>query len=156
MKNVRAMKKIATTQFVIASISTLVFLPPSLYAFYDIFALVLNETVLSLAIKMMLFGIIFLLGPIIGVWWYGIQMLIGYYNISKGKYEISETRAFWNASLVFNVFGFMILGFFVVAMYAEHPEFSLAIPPALIGSVLAFIALRIPAETSQILEPQIS
>jgi hypothetical protein len=156
MNAVRTMKNISTIQFVIASISTLVFLPPSLYAFYDIFSLVLNETVLSLAIDMMLFGIMFLLGPIIGVWWYGIQMLIGYYNISKGKYEISETRAFWNTSLVCNVFGLMILGFFAVAMHAEHPEFSLAIPPALTGSILAFIALRIPAENSQILEPQIS
>jgi hypothetical protein len=155
MKNVRAMKNIATIQLVIASISTLVFLPPSLYAFYDIFSLVLNN-VLPTAFEMMLFGIMLLLGPIIGVWWYEIQMLIGYYNISKGKYEISETQAFWNTSLVCNVFGFMILGSFAVMMYTEHPEYCLAILPALIGSLLASIALRIPAENSQNLEHRIS
>lgn len=153
MKNVHAMKKIATVQLVIASISILVFLPPSLYAFHNIFSFVLNQTVLLFAIEMMIFGIMLLLGPIIGVWWYGIQMLIGYYNISKNKYEISETRAFWSASFVSNFVGFVILGIFAIAVYTQRPEFCLAILPALIGSILAFIALRIPAEKSQILEP---
>ncbi len=154
MNSVRAMKNIATIQFVIASISTLAFLPLSLYAFYDIFSFVLDTNVLSLAIVGMVLGIIYLLGPITGVWWCGIQLLIGYRNISKGKYEISKTQAFWKTSLAFNVLGFMVLSFFALVVRTEYPEFRFTMLPPLIGSILAVIALRIPAKSNQNLEPQ--
>jgi hypothetical protein len=124
MNATQNMKIVAWIQLVIALISTLVFIIPSLSLFL----------------------------AMIGIWWLGIRLLIGYYNISQGKRSIRETRRFWKGSLAFNVIG-IVVGIAFINRYDPFRDI-LYFLPGIAGIILAIIALLIPAEKLQTLEYQ--
>ncbi len=130
----RTMKNIASIQLVIAFGSCLIFLLPSVYSFLTIYFIV----------------------PMIGIWWIGIRLMIGYYNISEGKCSVSETRGFWLGSLIFNAVG-VVIGFLVLKDSSGLPlEYMFGFLPALAGSIFALLALFIPAENTKTLEHKLS
>jgi hypothetical protein len=132
MNTVRIMKNIAWPQLVIAIISALFFIP------------------LSLVFCLYFYPVL----PTIGAWWIGIRLIVGYYNISEGKHSILETRRFWFGSLIFNAIG-VVIGFLILKNNSSlSPGYVIGSLPSLVGSILAILALLVPAESTKTLESQ--
>jgi hypothetical protein len=122
------MKTIATIQYVIAWICTLVFAVPSL---------------------MLLSGPVYVL-VMIGVWLYGLWLLRGYGRIMADRFSATETRNLWLSSLAFNAVGFL-MGISAMGRDAQL-ESWLVLLPAFTGTVLALIALLLSADHASRLE----
>lgn len=128
----KTMRNIASIQLVIAFAACLIFILPSLYSFLTIYFIV----------------------PMLGIWWIGIRLMIGYYNISEGKRGILQTRGFWFGSLIFNAVS-VVIGLWVLKDNLGLPlEYMFGFLPALVGSILATLALLVPAKNTNRLEPQ--
>ncbi len=122
------MKTIATIQYVIAWICTLVFALPSL---------------------MLLSGPVYVL-VMIGVWWYGLWLIRGYGRIMADRFSATETRSVWLGSLAFNAVGLLIGA--IVGNGDGSLEAYLVLIPALTGTILAVVALLLPAGHASRLE----
>ena len=129
MNAVKTMKNIASIQLVIAFGSCLIFILPSLYSFLTIYLIL----------------------PMLGIWWIGIRLMIGYDNISQGKSSILQTRGFWFGSLIFNALGVGI-GLWILKD-GWGSEYIFSCVPGLVSIILATIALLVPAENTNNLEP---
>jgi hypothetical protein len=133
------MKTIATIQYVIAWICVLVFALPSLYVFgmgIESFSKQLEAA-------------LYVLGTV-GVWLCGLWLLRGYGRIMAGGLGATEMRNVWLTSLAFNA-----IGLFVGAIGVSDErslEAYLVLMPALTGTVLALIALLLPADHRSRLE----
>jgi hypothetical protein len=128
MNAVRIMQNVAKIQLVIAVISTLVFLLPSLYSFLTIVLIL----------------------PMIGIWWLGIRLIVGYCNISEGNFSIQEIQHFWIGSWLFNIPGFVGLLIMLLLSSSLSLEYWLAMSPSIAGTILSSIALLIPAENQNL------
>jgi hypothetical protein len=136
------MKIIANIQFWIGLISALVLSWFSLYSFLFIYPIL----------------------PGIGMWWFGLRLLKGYYGLTTRQRTVVEIRRFWFGSLAFNLMGLITcfgLNFYISHQPNSMLEFidpsggKLLAIPSLIGTILAIVALLIPAQKVQHLEPQI-
>ncbi len=122
------MKTIATIQYVIAWICTLVFVLPTIMLFSS-----------PLPILVM-----------IGVWLYGLWLLRGYGRVMSGSLSATQTQNVWLASLAFNAIG--LLAGAIGLGDSRSFEAFLVLIPALTGTVLAFVALLLPADQTSRLE----
>jgi hypothetical protein len=137
MKNIRAMKIIASIQLFVAFISVFLFSMPTVYGFMSAI----------------------LIFPLIPVWWFGLRLIYGYYKISKGTWTDLELLKFWRGSLVFNLPGAFIflytLNFheaFLTSTSFSYSSDWFWISP-LLGSVIALIAMLIANQIKAELEP---
>ncbi len=122
------MKTIATIQYIIAWICTLVFALPT-------------TMLLSSPLPILV---------MIGVWLYGLWLLRGYGRVMSGSLSATQTQNLWLASLAFNAVGLLIGA--IVGNGEGSLEGYLVLLPALTGTVLAFVALLLPADQTSRLE----
>jgi hypothetical protein len=133
------MKKIATIQYVIAWICVLLFTLPSMYLFSAGIESFFKQ----------LDAVLYVLGTV-GVWWYGLWLLRSYGRIMAGRLSATQTQSVWLASLAFNAVGLLIGA---IGLSGERSlEAYLVLIPALTGTVLAFVALLLPADQTSRLE----
>ncbi len=130
MNTTRTMRNIATIQLVIAFGCCLICILPSL------------ECLISIYFAL----------PTIVVWWLGIRLMIGYYNISQGKQGMLQTRRLWFESLIFNV-TIAVIGISLSIISSEITlGYFFLLMPSVLGSILAICALLLPPENNWTLE----
>jgi hypothetical protein len=140
MKSIHAMKILAKVQLYLALVSSFLFFLPALYGFAFIIPIIF----------------------IILLWWFGLRLTYGYYNISKGIWEDLALLKFWGGSLVFNLPGALILMYTLI--FRDHSFldfFSYFLSyfsdwfwiMSLLGSVIAIIAMQIANQIKADLEP---
>jgi hypothetical protein len=122
------MKTIAAIQHAFAILCAIVALLPSMYLILSIF---FTPTALLFII------------PGVVAWWIGLKLTGGYRRIAAGSISSAATIQIWLGSLAFNGVAF-VLGVAMGASASLTPLwYWLALLPALVGVVLAGIALVI-------------